>query len=83
MLNTGQNTADNFWFRARMVTHCWQEPDLPGPGFDEVKAAIHYTSKRRGKAAVSRPSTRRAVSSTAQLSGPICSNPPYIDLLKA
>ncbi|EPE36211.1 Cupredoxin [Glarea lozoyensis ATCC 20868] len=59
MLNTGQNTADNFWFRARMVTHCWQEPDLPGPGFDEVKAAIHYTSKRRGKAAVSRPSTRR------------------------
>jgi FtsP/CotA-like multicopper oxidase with cupredoxin domain len=43
VINTNQSTADSFWLRARMVTHCWKDPDLPGAGADEVKAIIHYT----------------------------------------
>ncbi|PSS09144.1 hypothetical protein M430DRAFT_37208 [Amorphotheca resinae ATCC 22711] len=44
ILNTNQTTADSFWLRARMVTHCWKESQLPGGGANEVKAIIQYTS---------------------------------------
>jgi FtsP/CotA-like multicopper oxidase with cupredoxin domain len=60
ILNATQNTADSFWLRARMVTHCWKDPDLPGPGADEVKAIIHYTSSShaKNKAVIAQPSSR-------------------------
>ncbi|KAG0647879.1 Diphenol oxidase 1 [Hyphodiscus hymeniophilus] len=49
IINTNQSTGELFWLRARMVTHCWKEPNLPGAGADEVKAIIHYTSKSHNK----------------------------------
>lgn len=60
IINTNQSTADAFWLRARMVTHCWKDPNLPGGGADEVKAIIHYTSKNRtkAKALIAQPSSR-------------------------
>lgn len=51
IINTNQTTSDSFWLRAKMVTHCWKEPDLPGPGADEVRAAIHYSAPRPKKSA--------------------------------
>ncbi|TVY90863.1 Laccase [Lachnellula willkommii] len=48
ILNTNLSSADSFWLRAKMVTHCWKNPDLPGPGADEVQAVIQYT-KRGGR----------------------------------
>lgn len=60
ILNTSQASADSFWLRARMVSHCWKEPELPGPEADEVKAIIHYTSKSRtkAKAIIAQPTSR-------------------------
>lgn len=61
VLNTNQSTGDSFWLRARMVTHCWKTPDLPGAGADEVKAIIQYTSKghhKHTKGLVAQPSSR-------------------------
>lgn len=49
ILNTNQSSADAFWLRAKMVTHCWKEPSLPGPGADEVQAVIQYTKSRHRK----------------------------------
>jgi FtsP/CotA-like multicopper oxidase with cupredoxin domain len=49
ILNTNQSSADAFWLRARMLTHCWKNPDLPGRGAEEVKAVIRYTSTSRIK----------------------------------
>jgi FtsP/CotA-like multicopper oxidase with cupredoxin domain len=49
ILNTNQSSADSFWLRAKMVTHCWKEPELPGPGADEVQAVIQYTKPRQKK----------------------------------
>ena len=61
VINTNQTTAESFWLRARMLTHCWKDPDLPGPGADEVKAIIQYTSSSHAKTAkglVAQPSSR-------------------------
>jgi FtsP/CotA-like multicopper oxidase with cupredoxin domain len=46
ILTADQKNPDSFWLRARMVAHCWKDPKLPGPGLDEVKAIIRYTSDR-------------------------------------
>ncbi|RFU33384.1 hypothetical protein B7463_g2957, partial [Scytalidium lignicola] len=61
IVNTNQTSADAFWLRARMVAHCWSNPDLPGPDADEVKAVIKYTSGSSSKtplALVKQPSSR-------------------------
>jgi FtsP/CotA-like multicopper oxidase with cupredoxin domain len=60
IINTNQSTADSFWLRARMVTHCWKDPELPGAGADEVKAIIHYTKghTKHTKGLVAQPSSR-------------------------
>ncbi|KAG4442228.1 hypothetical protein IFR05_002277 [Cadophora sp. M221] len=59
IINTNQTDTDLFWLRARMVTHCWAEPDLPGPGADEVKAIIHYSKpKKSQQGLVSQPTSR-------------------------
>lgn len=49
ILNANQSTADSFWLRARMVSHCWKNPDLPGPEADEVRAIIRYSSSHHPK----------------------------------
>ncbi|KAG9230603.1 multicopper oxidase-domain-containing protein [Amylocarpus encephaloides] len=43
VVTTNQTKADSFWFRARLATHCFNEPQLAVPGTEEVKAAIYYT----------------------------------------
>jgi FtsP/CotA-like multicopper oxidase with cupredoxin domain len=61
ILNTNQSTADTFWLRGRMISHCWKNPSLPGPGADEVKAIIRYTTRSRAKsskALITQPSSR-------------------------
>lgn len=42
IVNTNQTTGDSFWLRAKMVTHCWKDADLPGHGADEAKAILQY-----------------------------------------
>ncbi|KAH8883973.1 hypothetical protein GQ53DRAFT_752517 [Thozetella sp. PMI_491] len=48
--------GDTFWFRARMVKHCFSENVLPEQGFDEARAVIRYTNvagaSAKGEAAV-------------------------------
>lgn len=61
ILKANQTSSDSFWLRARMVSHCWSDPALPGPGADEVMAAIHYTPagrKKSKKAARAQPISR-------------------------
>ncbi|KAH6670025.1 Cupredoxin [Halenospora varia] len=61
VLNTNQTSGDSFWLRAKMVTHCWKEPDLPGAGADEAKAIITYTpagKKKVAKTATSLPTSK-------------------------
>jgi FtsP/CotA-like multicopper oxidase with cupredoxin domain len=62
ILNTNQSSADSFWLRAKMVTHCWKDPELPGPGADEVQAVIQYTKsgrkKKTAKSLMSQPNSR-------------------------
>jgi len=61
VINTNQTTSDLFWLRAKMVSHCWKEPELPGPGADEAKAILHYTPKghtKSTKALISQPNSR-------------------------
>jgi FtsP/CotA-like multicopper oxidase with cupredoxin domain len=59
VLNTNQTSGDSYWLRARMMTYCWKDPQLPGPGNDEVKAIIHYSSSRKAaKGLVAQPSSR-------------------------
>ncbi|KAG4030005.1 hypothetical protein MFRU_013g00290 [Monilinia fructicola] len=45
IINTNHISTDLFWLRARMVTHCWKEPDLPAHGAAEVHAIIRYVSE--------------------------------------
>ena len=61
VINANQSTSDSFWLRARMVTHCWKEPNIPGAVADEVKAIIKYTFKdhhKYTKGLVAQPSSR-------------------------
>jgi FtsP/CotA-like multicopper oxidase with cupredoxin domain len=61
ILTTNHTNAASFWLRARMVTHCWKEPNLPGPGADEITAIINYAPSGKSKSAkglVSQPSSR-------------------------
>ncbi|KAI9651147.1 hypothetical protein NHQ30_001184 [Ciborinia camelliae] len=44
IINTNHISTNAFWLRARMVTHCWKEPDLPH-GAAEVRAIIRYVSE--------------------------------------
>lgn len=46
VINTNQTTTESFWLRARMVAHCWAEPNIPGAGADEVRAIIRYSSTK-------------------------------------
>lgn len=50
IIDTNQTTTDAFWLRAKMVTHCWKDPDLPGPGADEAKAILQYAFHDQRKA---------------------------------
>ncbi|TVY82470.1 Laccase-1 [Lachnellula suecica] len=61
ILNTDQSSANSFWLRAKMVTHCFKDPELPGPGADEVKAIIQYTQpgrKKTTKSLMSQPTSK-------------------------
>ncbi|KAB5522817.1 Cupredoxin [Coniochaeta sp. 2T2.1] len=44
VLSTTQPDRYAFWFRARMMKHCFGENVIPEEGFQEVKAMIRYTS---------------------------------------
>jgi FtsP/CotA-like multicopper oxidase with cupredoxin domain len=60
ILSADQSTGDSFWLRAKMVTHCWKDINLPGEGADEVKAIVQYTSKGHdmdGEGLVAQPSS--------------------------
>ncbi|XMA10415.1 hypothetical protein WAI453_003206 [Rhynchosporium graminicola] len=59
ILNTNKTGTELFWLRAKMVTHCWSEPDLPGPGADEVKAIINYSNDNKPhQSLISQPTSR-------------------------
>ena len=61
ILNANHTTRDSFWLRAKMVTHCWKDPDLPGPGNDEAKAVILYHSEATGaKGQTAQPNSRNS-----------------------
>lgn len=63
IINSNQTSADSFWLRAKMATHCWKNPNLPGLGADEAKAIIHYTSKghhKNPKILAAQPSSRNS-----------------------
>lgn len=44
VLSTESSNSSSFWFRARMLKHCFSENVLPEDGFDEAKAVIRYGS---------------------------------------
>lgn len=59
IITADQKKTDSFWLRARMVSHCWKEPSLPGPGADEVKAIVRYASNHaRSAKPVAEPTTQ-------------------------
>ncbi|RDW95296.1 hypothetical protein BP5796_01059 [Coleophoma crateriformis] len=59
IVSTDNPDTSAVWLRAKMVTHCWKQPELPGVGLDEVKAVVAYTtSKRRTKPIASQPQSR-------------------------
>jgi len=61
IITTNQTTDDAFWLRARMVTNCFSDPELPGGGADEVKAVVQYSktnSARPLSAFISQPASR-------------------------
>jgi FtsP/CotA-like multicopper oxidase with cupredoxin domain len=59
VINTAQTTADSFWLRARMVSHCWKDPSLPGGGANEAKAIVRYTSNKvRSPKVIDLPTTQ-------------------------
>jgi FtsP/CotA-like multicopper oxidase with cupredoxin domain len=45
IITTNQTSGESFWLRARMITHCFSDPDLPGPGADAVNAIVSYSEK--------------------------------------
>ncbi|KUJ09157.1 uncharacterized protein LY89DRAFT_320608 [Mollisia scopiformis] len=49
VLHANTTSADSFWLRARMVTHCWKDPDLPAHGAAEVKAILQYTADAKSR----------------------------------
>lgn len=51
IINTNQTTGDSFWLRAKMVTHCWKDPALPGHGAEEAKAILQYAFHDQKKSA--------------------------------
>ena len=61
VITADQEHTDSFWLRARMVSHCWKQPNKPGPGADEVKAIIRYASShKRSSKSVAEPTTQPA-----------------------
>jgi FtsP/CotA-like multicopper oxidase with cupredoxin domain len=60
IITTNQTMDDVFWLRARMVTNCFSNPELPG-GADEVRAVVQYSktsSARPLSALISQPASR-------------------------
>jgi FtsP/CotA-like multicopper oxidase with cupredoxin domain len=45
VLSANQTSADAFWFRARMVKHCFSENVLPEQGFAEARAIVRYVQQ--------------------------------------
>lgn len=43
--NSSSPDSSSFWFRARMLKHCFSENVLPEGGFDEAKAVVRYSSE--------------------------------------
>jgi len=60
MIVSTDQPRDSFWLRARMVTHCWKEPKLPGQGADVVKAVVTYTSRTKSTKALNAQPTSRS-----------------------
>ncbi len=63
IITTNQITDDAFWLRARMVTNCFSDPELPSGGSDEVRAIIQYSRTnfaRPSNAAISLPVSRNS-----------------------
>jgi FtsP/CotA-like multicopper oxidase with cupredoxin domain len=59
VIRADDKKSDSFWLRARMVTHCWKQPNLPGPGADEINAVFRWTSKStRSPKALAEPTTQ-------------------------
>jgi FtsP/CotA-like multicopper oxidase with cupredoxin domain len=42
ILTTNQSSHDAYWFRARLMRHCFGEIVAPDEGFQEVTAVLHY-----------------------------------------
>ena len=59
IINTSQTISDKFWLRARMVSHCWGEPDKPGEGADEVRAIVRYLSATVQSSEPSQPTSQQ------------------------
>lgn len=45
IVTANHTSRESFWLRARMITHCFTEPEKPGNGMDEVRAIIQYKKK--------------------------------------
>ncbi|KIM98959.1 multicopper oxidase [Oidiodendron maius Zn] len=59
VITADQKHTDSFWLRARMVSHCWKQPNKPGPGADVVKAIIRYASPhKRSSKSMAEPTTQ-------------------------
>jgi FtsP/CotA-like multicopper oxidase with cupredoxin domain len=43
IITTNQTTATSYWLRARMITNCFSDPDMPAGGADEVRAVVQYS----------------------------------------
>ncbi|OIW34384.1 hypothetical protein CONLIGDRAFT_567606 [Coniochaeta ligniaria NRRL 30616] len=48
ILSANQSAQDAYWFRARMMKHCFSENVMPQEGFQEVQAVVRYTSAATG-----------------------------------
>jgi FtsP/CotA-like multicopper oxidase with cupredoxin domain len=67
VIRTDQATAKSFWLRARMMSHCWNEPDSPGNGANEVKAVVHYSPEFESISEImAHPSTTNSVEHAIQ-----------------
>lgn len=42
IISANQIARDTYWLRAKMVTHCFSNPNLPGKGHDEVRVILSY-----------------------------------------
>ena len=61
IITTNQESGDLFWLRARMITNCFSDPELPANGADEARAIVRYSRGNKAsspKALISQPTSR-------------------------